>query len=72
MVTTAFAIAVGAIVLGASLSANLPLSRLAMSPRLVLVGIVLIAIAITMTASAALVLDAGPLQIWGLGGPETL
>ena len=72
MVTTAFAVGVLAIVLGASLSANLPVGRWAMSPRTVLIGLVLVAVAVTMTASAALVLDAGPLQIWGLGGPETL
>lgn len=50
----------------ASLLLDIPASRWKNKIRLVLLTWVLVAVAVTMTASAELVVNAGPLQIWGL------
>jgi len=60
-----------AILASASLLLDIPASRWKNKIRLVVLAWVLVAVAVTMTASTDLAFNAGPLQIWGLISIDT-
>jgi hypothetical protein len=66
------ALGIVAILASASLLLDIPASRWKNKIRLMVLTWVLIAVAVTMTASTELVVNAGPLQIWGLISLDTL
>ena len=71
----AFGAAVGlgmaAILASAGLLLDIPASRWKNKIRLLVLTWVLVAVAVTMTTSTELVVNAGPLQIWGLVSTDT-
>jgi len=71
-VSSVVALGMLAVLASASLLLDIPASRWRNKVRIAVLTCVLVAVAVTMTASTELALNAGPLQIWGLITVDTL
>jgi hypothetical protein len=69
MTAIAYGLLVGVSFSIAGLLNNVPASRWVGKARLAILSVVLIAVAVTMTTSSALQINAGPLNIWPLDQP---